>query len=72
MVSMYLATQNLISGRIQHDFHALNKAVRADGKFPYRPDIVSTLYLHHSSRSRAFGLYVCSSSPGLPQAGEAV
>ena len=73
MVSMYMAAQNLISGRVQHDLrHPLDKAVRADGKFPYRPDIVSTACLHHSSRSRAFSSYIVLSLSGLPQAGEAV
>lgn len=49
MTSWYMETQNVIAGRAQQEIRfPLNRVVRADGKFPYRPDIVSILYFNHS------------------------
>ncbi len=48
-----MATHNIAGPRVQQEIqHPLHVVVRADGRFPYRPEIVSELYLRLSSHDR--------------------
>jgi hypothetical protein len=54
MTIWYTAPQNIAAGGTQHEIrHLVREVVRADGKFPYRPGIVSGLYLHLSGGDQA-------------------
>ena len=53
MKSSYIAAHNMAVPRAQQECqYPLHVVVRADGKFPYRPEIVSGLYLHLFSHDR--------------------
>ena len=54
MATWYTAAQNLTTCHIQHEIqYPLREVVRTDGRFPYRPGIVSGLYLHISRGDQA-------------------
>ena len=56
-----MATHNMAGPRVQREIqHPLHVVVRANGRTPYRPEIVSRLYLRISSHDRASAhLLVC-------------
>jgi len=54
MRSSYMAARYMAASRVQQEFrYPPHVAVRADGKFPYRPELVSELYLRLFSHDRA-------------------
>ena len=54
MTIWYAAPQNIAGGGTQHKIrYPVREVVRVDGRFPYRPGIVSGLYLHLSCGDQA-------------------
>ena len=54
MASSIIFARNMAASRAQREIkYPLHVVVRGDGMFPYRPDIVSELYLRLSSHDRA-------------------
>jgi hypothetical protein len=54
MQSSYTAAHNMPAACAQQETqHPRHVVVRADGRFPYRPEIVSGLYIHLFSHDRA-------------------
>lgn len=55
MATWYTAAQKIATGHIRHELqYPLREVVRADGKFPYRPGIVSGPHLRISRGDQAF------------------
>lgn len=55
MATWYTAAQNIATGHIRHEIqYPLREVVRADGKFPYRPGIVSGPHLRISRGDQDF------------------
>ena len=69
----HIAMKNTAAARLQHERRPpLREVVRADGRFPYRPNIVSGLHLHYPNRDQACSSCVGFSCSGLPQAREEI
>ena len=49
----YMAARYIATTGVQQERHPFHEVVRADGKFPYRPDIVGRPNVHHSARDLA-------------------